>query len=256
MQAATRSWVLACLALLGSSLLLCCGTDEATHGAASAGDAGQASLGLGAEAAAFGGAPSNVGATGGSTTNLGGTKTTAGSGNSHDGGAAGSGADQPATAGQGGAPILPPEGEQLELCARLSGLVPHATAVERAYALSLYRDCDVTWLFPLVEQDLIDFKNGLVVWNLQLWGCQGAPVNTFALVSGTPALTAGDATALIDHYMAVTKAELHLSTPEFDEMRAALERLAKPLITDATTEFSNPQCATGAGGGGGVGGAQ
>jgi hypothetical protein len=57
---------------------------------------------------------------------------------------------------------------------------------------------------------------------------------------------------LIEHYIAVATAELTLSPPEIAEMRAALERLAAPLIADPSLEPSQSRCDTESGGAGGM----
>ncbi len=46
------------------------------------------------------------------------------------------------------------------------------------------------------------------------------------------------------------QAELDLSPLESEQMRAALERLAKPLVTDPSFEPSKSECSAGAGGAG------
>jgi hypothetical protein len=139
----------------------------------------------------------------------------------------------------------------------LSSLVVHADNVGRAYGKAVYADCRLRWVIPLEQEPLIDFKNRLVIWSLDLWGCQGDPVTDLALVYGTPPLSPGDVTLLIDHYMTAAQNELDLSRDEFDELQAALHRLAAPLIVGTSTEPSNPQCmeSGGAGGGGGAAGA-
>jgi hypothetical protein len=59
---------------------------------------------------------------------------------------------------------------------------------------------------------------------------------------------------LSEHYIAVATEELNLSPLEISEMRAALERLSAPLITDPSTEPSQPRCETASAGAGGAGG--
>jgi hypothetical protein len=155
----------------------------------------------------------------------------------------------------GGAGVPTVDGEQLGVCARLSGLVQLADNVGRAYSVAAYADCRIQWVIPL-GAPLYDFRNELVAWSLGLWGCPGrSPVDTFALVYETPALSPGDATLLTEHYMKAAQTELDLSSGEFDEMQAALGRLAAPLLSGTSTEPSNSQCvAAGAGGAGGSAG--
>ena len=94
-----------------------------------------------------------------------------------------------------------------------------------------------------------------MIWNLQLWGCQGQPVGDFGLVYRTPPLSAGDANLLIELYLTAATAELDLRPSELDDMRGALERLSKPLIVSDSSEPSASVCPTGAGGAGGAGAA-
>jgi uncharacterized membrane protein len=58
---------------------------------------------------------------------------------------------------------------------------------------------------------------------------------------------------LIELYLEKAQTELSLSPLEHSQMAAALERLAKPLIVDESTEPSNSACEMG-GAGGGAGG--
>jgi hypothetical protein len=256
---ATRFWVPACLAVFASALSLDCGSDEA---AAPPRKPCVACIDDPIGGEGFGGGPSfGVGGSGGSaeapvggdraTPGGGTTGATAGTaGNGAEGGAAGS---NEGGSSSGGAPPTP-GAEQLELCGRLSMVVPHADAVARAYAKALYADCQVSWLIPKQEADLIAFRNQLPTWSYDFWGCVGAPpVDSFGLVFGTPSLTQADVEVLIGHYMSIAQDELSLSPLEADEMRAAMERLAAPLVTDPSPDVSNSQC--GGGGGAGAGGA-
>ncbi len=98
----------------------------------------------------------------------------------------------------------------------------------------------------------VDFLNQLQTWSMAFWGCTKTSVQTFALVYGAPALSAGDANALIEKYMTVAKAELSLSPAEANEMQAALERLSQQAIADPSLELSGSLCDTGGGGTGGT----
>lgn len=249
---ATRFWALVCLGAIGSAASLSCGSDEATSpshpgGGGEAGEAGASSYpvaGNAGNAAAENGGSSGAdqhGGDGAGAAGAGGVKSPPGGGG--EGGELG-------FAGSGGAPVH--VGEKLELCARLSGLIVHADNVGRVYSNAAYDDCRIKWVIPK-GAPLYEFRNALVTWSLELWGCQGLPVDTFALVAATPPLSSGDATLLIDHYMTAAQDELDLSPAEFDEMQAAIQRLAAPLISSNSTEPSNTQCVE-AGGAGGAGG--
>lgn len=256
---ATTLWRLACLLVLGSATLASCGQDEGTTpksgggGGASAGTpatptAGDDSVALGGNAGASGG--STAGSTlGGSNTNLGGAAGTGAqppTGTGGDAGALGNG-------GNGGGATTP-NGEQLVLCTRLTGKVVHADAHTRAFATAVFADCRIKWIVPL-KPDLDEYRQQLVVWDLEFWGCQGNPVKDFGLVWGTPALSAGDANLLIEHYLTTANTELTLSTDERVEMKAALDRLAEQLISSPSEEPSQSRCVTNTGGAGGAAGA-
>jgi hypothetical protein len=244
----TRLWVLLCLTGLGQMSLFGCGEDEGASKPRQPGDGGSSTLGGEGPSETLGGnaADSSGGTaasdTGGAPVNTGGAPFDPEGGANLGGGLGAGGATDPAL------------GEQLELCARLSGNTIHAFNVEQGYAKAAIKDCRVTWVIPR-KDDLVPFQNALLVSNLELWGCQGKPVENFALVYGTPELSQGDVTILIDEYMAAADLELELSPPEFDDMKAALERLAEPLIASASTEPSQPNCAVeSAGGAAGAGG--
>lgn len=242
---ATRLSVLACAALLGSSLLVCCGDDEGTSGLRqlpAGGEAG-ATTPQGGEAA-------------GGTLSHGGSTSSAGERPAGDGGVTTQGG-APSLGGapignEGGQPIVGPGGEELDFCPRLTSYSQHALNVEEAFVLAAYQDCRVTQLVPR-NPELIELRNDLIIWNRHFWGCDGLPVDNFGLVWGTPALSQGDAGILIELYLAKAKADLALSPLEHSQMQAALERLAKPLIVDASTEPSHSACAMGGAGGEGGG---
>lgn len=251
----TRFWALVCLGAIGSAASFSCGSDEATShphpGGSVAGEAGappSSRLPIGGAGAA---SPSNE-AGSGQGEQAGDGPGPAGAGGVASNPTSGGEGGGLGIAGNGGTPLV--NGEQLTLCGRLSGLVVHADNVGRAYSNAAYGDCRVKWVVPL-GSPLYDFRNKLVTWSLELWGCQGLPVETFALVHEEPALSAGDVSLLIELYMAAAQNELDLSTREFGEMQGALERLAAPLITDTSTEPSSPQCANEGGAGGGGAGA-
>ena len=224
----TRLWVLLCLTGIGQVSLFGCGDDEGTSrpAAPSAGGDGSTLGGEGPDQSLGGNATTNP--SGGSSSG-----TTAATGGADPGVTPMAGAGQGGVFGAGGA-TEPTLGEQLKLCARLSGLTTHAFNVEQTYVKAAFNDCRVSWVIPRGD-DLVPFKNELVVWNLELWGCQGKPVDTFALVFGTPGISEGDATILVDTYMTAADDELDLSSPEFTEMKAALERLAHPLVTSSSS---------------------
>jgi len=252
----TRFWALVCLGALGSAASFSCGSDEATSHPHS--DSGGAAGEAGATASPL---PSAGGGAGAESSASGRGGASEPGGNEAAGGGAGGSASNTTPGGDGGglglggSSDLPGvEGEQLDLCARLSGLVVHADNVGRAYSNAAYDDCRIKWVIP-VGSPLYDFRNKLVTWSLELWGCQGLPVDTFALVHETPALSSGDVGLLIGHYMAAAQNELDLSATEHEEMQAALERLAAPLIADNSSEPSRSQCASN-GGTGGAGGAE
>ena len=187
----------------------------------------------------------------GGAPHAGGTAT--GGADANTAGAAGVGGEL-GTAGNGGSGPTTPPGEQLTLCARISNRVPHADAHTRAFATAVFADCRIRWIVPL-KPDLDEYRQQLVVWDLEFWGCQGNPVTNFGLVWGTPALSAGDAKLLIEQYLTTTNAELELSTDERAEMKAALDRLAEPLISSPSEQPSKSSCVQNTGGAGGAAGA-
>ena len=190
--------------------------------------------------------------TGGSSISDGGTAPSlAGNGGVSDtpGGVPGAGA---APNGGGGAAA----GEQLTVCDRLTQHSTHAFNIARNYDHAVYDDCGTRWVtnLYLVNKAREDFLNALQAWNLAFWGCGEGSVQNFALVYGTPALSAGDAAALIDKYMTIASADLQLSPAEKVEMQAALERLAQQDIADPSLELSGSLCVpSGGGGAGGTG---
>lgn len=252
---ATRLWRLACLLVLGSATLASCGKDEGTsHSVTPQGGASGASAGTpptstaGEPSGAVGGNGGTTAgsSTGGSTTNVGGD---AGAGAQSPTGMGGDGG----ALGSGGSGATPPTGEQLGLCARITGRVGHADAQSRAFATAVFTDCRIKWIVPL-KPDLDEYRQQLVVWDLEFWGCQGSPVDDFGLVWGTPALSAGDAKLLIEHYLTTVNTELQLSTDERVEMKAALDRLAEQLISSPSEEPSQSSCVDNTGGAGGAAG--
>lgn len=282
---ATRFWVAAhCALLLASSSFLCCGKDEGIGAISSAGgasgDAAEPSAGVSsstptAGTEAGGGGVNNGGTqsggsavnggtqTGGSAVN-GGTQTGGGNGGTSSAAAGTSGApDAPGGAADAGAAPIggasgvdPLPGEQLTVCDRITQRSTHAFDIARGYDHAVYDDCRTRWVtnLYLVDKARDDFLNALQAWNLAFWGCGKDPVQDFALVYGTPALSAGDAAALIDKYMTIATTNLQLSPTENAEMQAALERLAQKDIADPSLELSGSLCppAGGAGAGGGA----
>jgi hypothetical protein len=239
----SRFAALGCSALVGSTLLICCGSDEDDDQGMTPNVAGAAGFvthqggdSSGGRASPSGGAHDQP--NGGSPASAGG----------------GAGAVELSNGGGGGGPDLPFGGEQLELCARLTGLSSHSLLLSNAYLASAFTDCRVSALMPR-RAPLGTFRSELNVFNLTFWGCQGAPVETFGLVYMTPPLSAGDAAILIDMYLQAAQAELKLSPLEATEMRAALERLAKRVVVDPSLEPSSSICDQGSGGAGGAGGA-
>lgn len=239
---ATRLSALACAALLGSSLLISCGDEE---GFLPAGGNG----GEGGDGGAF--TPRGGETSGGSASEGGRAEPSAGRAGMPNVGPGGSSSG--GDGGSGGEPVAPSLGEELSFCPRLTGLSKLSLAVEEAYIDVAIRDCRIAWLIPR-KQDLIDMRNELISWNRRFWGCEGLPVETFPLVWGTPALSQGDADIAMNLYLTASKQELALSPREYDEMKAALDRLATPLVQDASLEPSQASCEPSGGGGGGEGG--
>lgn len=194
---------------------------------------------------------------GGSTTGASGTNTggdgAAGAGGHAPLGVAGA-AGAGGVLGGGGSGPNSPGGEQLVLCIRITNQVPRADIQARAFAKAIFADCRIKWVVPLGE-DLDEYRQQLVIWNLEFWGCQGKAVSDFGLVYGTPALSAGDASLLIEHYLTTVDAEVQLSTDERSEMKAALDRLAEQLISSPSEEPSQSSCVTNTGGAAGAAGA-
>lgn len=261
----TRACVLvSCAALLSSALLICCGSDEALGpnttprgdligGERNSNEAGQPSSGA---TAGTGGTSGNGGTAG--SLSLGGDVSHVPIG--------GEGGSLAQVGGGGSGPEGDPE-EMLELCGRLEQKTQRSRADAIAFAKAAYADCDVYWIQRLpidAGKKLDDFYNDLSVWNYNFWGCGTTPVTTFGLVYETPAISAGDAQKLIDFYVAAVDADVTLSPLEEKEMREALARLSKLVITDSSLEPSKPgsnpkeachPSTDGGAGGGGAGGA-
>jgi hypothetical protein len=262
---ATRLWV-ACLPVLVAASVAACDDSEDAILKPSCRDCGHLSAGMGgvggpAPSAASG---SSSGGSGGSSQAHGGAAAAPSSGGAAgdaddseahggqtgSGGAAGSGAGAgEATAGETGSPTTD---EQLEFCARLVQQSQDADAVARGYVRALFLDCRVKWLVPR-GQDLATFLNQVVSFSYNLWGCENTtPVNTFGLVLATPALSQGDVNVLIELYMTPAQGTLELSPLEHQSLEAALIRLSKPLVSDASLDPSQSACPVGAGGAGGA----
>jgi hypothetical protein len=249
---ATRFWATAFLAVVVAAGSPGCDHDEppSRQSCANCGGAGGNPEGLGGAASA--GEDSSP--AGSSTLPNGGVAAAANGGgaagvDSPFGGSAGVGAG-----GEGGA-VIGHNGEQLDICVRLAQAPLNATAVDMAYTKAVTLDCRVKWVMPR-GQDLPVFQNQVLRFNYAFWGCpQWAPVETFGLVFGTPALSQGDVDLLIDHYLTAAQDTLDLSPLERETMQAALVRLSRPLIMDASLEPSQSRCLVNLGGAGGAGGA-
>lgn len=260
----TRLWRLACLLVLGSAALASCGEDEASKPSttpqggvgASAGTkatptGGNDSVPVGGNAGTAGSSTAGS-AMGGSSSNVGGDAT-AGAGAEPPTGVGGDAGAGGALGGGGNGPL--PTGEQLVLCTRITGKIGHVDDQSRAFAKALFADCHIKWVVPL-GSGLDDYRQQLVDWSYDFWGCEvGSPVADFGLVYGTPALSVGDANLIIEHYLTTVDAEVQLSTDERLEMKAALDRLAKQLISSPAEEPSQSSCVANTGGAAGAGGA-
>lgn len=238
---ATRLSVLACAALVGSSMLVCCGEDEGTS---------KPEPPAGGEAGAI--TPGGGETSGGASSHGGTTSGRAGEPPSSDGGVSTQGLAGAGTGNEGGQFVVAPGGEELDFCPRLTSPGQLARVVEDVFLGAVLVDCRVKWLVPRPPEQ-IELRNDLVIWNGHFWGCDERPVDNFGLVWGAPPLSRGDATILIGLYLEKAQTELALSPLEHSQMEAALERLAKPLIVDASTEPSNSACAMGGAGGEGGG---
>jgi hypothetical protein len=236
---AMRLWALASAALLGSSLVICCGDGEdSRRPSAQSGGAGALTPRGGETSGGTGHAGSAESPLGGHAGSL----------------AAGGTSSVPiAGAGDGGDTQLDPEGEELGFCGRLSGISELARKVQASYLTTVYLDCRVTRLVPHVQAPLTELRNEINSWNRRFWGCEDEPVETFPLVTPGVALSQGDADVVITFYVEACQTELALSPLERSEMLAALRRLAKPAIVDPSSELSQSACD--AGGAGGAGGA-
>jgi hypothetical protein len=242
---AKRFWVLThCILLLSPAVFLCCGKDQASMPSHAAGGAREP---VGGEGSGTPGAGDNAGgipSNGGAGAPNGGSAASATDGGSAMLGGAG--------AGPGQLPV-----EKLSFCPRLLQGNTDARNVAVNYDHAVYQDCRTSWVTNLyleVDKRYV-FLNDLQRWNLAFWGCGDDPVSSFALIFGVAPLSAGDASALIEKYMAVATLELDLSPAEITEMQSALERLSQQVIADPSTELSGADCDTGAGGVGGAGGA-
>ena len=247
---ATRLWVVVCLAASVSASSPGCGEQERTPGPSCVDCGGESGNNDGA---GLGGDASNV--SGSSTlTNGGKGGTPSHAGTSTGGGSAGRGGQQSSGQGGEGGAVTNPSSEQLELCGRLAKGSESADTVTRGYVTRVLSDCRLDWLFP--HQELSDLANRVLGFSYNFWGCpKTLPVSEFGLVLGTPQLSQGDVNLLIDHYLDAAQKNLDLSPLERETMQAALIRLSKPLIADASLEPSKPNCPVPMGGAG-AGGAE
>ena len=221
----------------------------AGHGA-SGGEPGSSSGGSGAR----GGSDATAGEGGsGATANAGGSAGTAGAstnGGGPDGGSEG-GSGGEGTAGGANVDVPP----ALTVCERLINPPDNSFDVTQGYRAATTRDCRISWVTRLYldeDQEHV-FLNQLLRWNLELWGCGGAPPpDSFGLLFREVPLTSADADALIELYLDTTSATLAMSSDEIDAMRAMLDYLAERVIERETDEFTDSHCSTGAGGEGGA----
>jgi hypothetical protein len=247
-----------------------CDGDQPGPSGGDAGDAGESSQGgdgsggsSGSEGGGEAGAP-GVGGTG-----QGGEPGSGGSsgGRSGNGGSGGSGANGGTTGGGGtaqggdggneGGSGGSGEPDQLTICLRLmrAGTLSFDTTL--AYEEALIADCRVNWTTTLYFDPSInlmvrdEFLNNLIAWNLSLWDCNPTAPTEFSLIYEPAPLTSADARALIDIYVEAASSLLSMSPPEIEEMRALLDRLSQQTIDRVSDEYSNPDCAGGAGGGSG-----
>lgn len=242
---------------LAAASLFSCGEDEGTSPNLNIGDGGESETPIAGAGQSTGGTSTG----GGGVANLGGTSAgTVNAGMGGEGGtliAMGGAGTGPGTGGSGaeGGTMSTLPGEQLTLCTRLTGLVKHADDAGRAFAKAQFFDCRVKWTLPIPQDQQVPYRDRLVTFNLEFWGCQGDPVTDFALTYDAPDLSRGDVDILVEHYLDVVTEELDLSAPERSEMQAALYRLAAPQIASDSSEPSQSSCPVEMGGGGAGGGA-
>jgi hypothetical protein len=256
---AMRFWVLLLVAVLGSGAFAACADGDVlpSHPQSNAGAATDGGAPAGGKAVTVAGSGGRGGASGTSTTPEGGTAAGAAVGGDANGGVGGEGDGGAGGAlnGEGGE-----DGEQLMLCARLSGQTVLAGRMAHDFEVNVYYDCRVSWLV-VKGHALDDFLVSMTSFNYAFWGCANLPVTTFGLVDGQPSLSAADVATLAEDYVAAMNTSLldtsqnSLSAPEAVEMTAALERLAKPLVTNPAATLSQSLCNSGAGGAAGAGGA-
>jgi hypothetical protein len=165
----------------------------------------------------------------------------------------------------GGAGGTPGSGiEQLELCPRIAMLPVLSSQFARNFDREVYNDPCIGWTTQLyqVTNNRPEYLSALTAWNQGFWGCKETGVGSFALLWKQPeVLTAGDARRLIELYVLRLNTDLvafnqaMLSPKEEAEMRAALERLSDTMVTNATLDYSHPECLEppGSGGAGGEG---
>lgn len=231
--------------------------NEDSAGASGEGEAAKAgSGGSGGEPPASGGDSARGGSSTtageggiGATANAGGSGGTSGT-STHGGGADDGGEVGTAGAASGGEGNVdaPPA---LTICERLINPPDNSFDVTQGYRAATTGDCRIAWVTRLYLDDDQEhvFLNQLLRWNLELWGCGGAPPpEDFGLLFREVPLTSTDAEALITLYMETTITTLAMSSDEIEAMRAMLDYLAKRVIERETDEFTDSHCATGAGG--------
>jgi hypothetical protein len=256
--------------VLGIAAIYACGEqDTPTRPTAliggAGGEAGEPAGGASPEAAAGGPPSAQAGdsTAGGMSTLQGGAPSSAGAGQGPTNDA---GMPPVPGGGAGGMPGGDLGVEQLALCGRLNQRAVLSSRFVSNFDFVVYWDACIGWTTKLyeVEQAQGDYLNQLSAWNQRFWGCTEMGAEGFALLWKQPdVLTAGDANRLIARYISVLNAELEalgqstLSPNEEMEMRAALERLSKSMVTDPTLDYSHPECLNppvGEGGAGGEGG--
>ncbi len=148
------------------------------------------------------------------------------------------------------------DGSELALCLRLmdpqnkTRELDLSKAVDDQYILLIQADCRVHKANypPKGALAFAAWRNALYAYNLDLWGCTGKAPMGFALLSTEfQDVSAADAAQLIELYLNAATGILALTAREVANLRRDLQRLANPLITNESTDYTLSACSQDAG---------
>ncbi|HET9957572.1 MAG TPA: hypothetical protein VFQ61_23910, partial [Polyangiaceae bacterium] len=157
---------------------------------------------------------------------------------------------QPSQGGSSGMTNTEPEPPAaLQICKRLDNVTMLSANVTKQFMGRILDDCAIGLLYEEYFSAPSLLANRILQWNLPLWGCTEA-ATSFDLAPDSAQLSRGDATRLIEHYLASAKPILDLGSTEQRDLKGMLEYLANKRIVDQSDQPSRPCDLVGAGGNG------